>query len=102
MAKFTFKNYPEPKGLSRIASGEPGADVKLKGKIVGFISPASRHRHYCVAFFKVKREKTYEEPCPFENKPISFTCKEVSEMKEYLKENTDEILKGLELYISEV
>ncbi len=101
MAKFTFKNYPKLTGLSRIGGGERGADIKLKGKIVGFISPSSRYKKNCSAFLKVKRTITLENPCPFENKEIEFSTTSVDEMKEYLKTHTDEVLKGIDIYISE-
>lgn len=101
MAQLTFKNYPKLTGLSRIGGGERGADIKLKGKIIGFISPSNRYRKSCLAFLKVKRDVTVEDPCPFENKAISFIAKDVEEMKEYLKNNSEEVIKGLDLYISD-
>lgn len=101
MAKLTFKNYPKPTGLSRIGSGEPGADIKLKGKVIGFISPSNRYRKYCLAFFKIKKNPTYEEPSPFENKNLTFSTQTVEEMKIYLRENSEKIVNELDLYISE-
>jgi len=39
--KFTFKKHPHETGLASIANPYPSTDIKLGGKICGFISPPS-------------------------------------------------------------
>lgn len=52
-------------------------------------------------FLKLKKNPTYEEPSPFENKHLTFSTKTVEEMKIYLRENSEKIVNELDLYISE-
>lgn len=96
--KFTFKNDPEPTGLSAVGNRIPRAVIKLNGKKVGWITPPSYLSNKCKVFFHVKKEPTVEDPASFENIAISKQLESVQEMKEWLKENTEKITKLFDLF----
>lgn len=99
--KFTFKNDPEPTGLSAVGSRIPRAVIKLNGKIVGWISPPNYLSNKCKAFFHVKKDPTVEDPAAFKNVALNKQMESVQEMKEWLKEKTEEITAKLDLYLME-
>lgn len=96
--KFTFKNDPQPTGLSAVGNRTPRAVIKLNGKKVGWITPPSYLSNKCKVFFYVKKEPTVEDPAAFENVALSKQMESVQEMKEWLKEKTEDITAKLDLY----
>lgn len=96
--KFTFKNQPAERGLAAVGHGTPDADIKHNGKIVGWISPTSYHQKECRALFFVKNEPTHDDPCDFRVVRLVHTTQKVSEMKEWLKENTESLVSKLDLF----
>lgn len=99
--KFTFKNGKKATGLSAVGNHIPRADIKLNGKKVGWITPPSYLSNKCKAFFHVKKEPTLEDPAAFENIVLKKQTESVEEMKEWLKEKTEDITAKLELYSME-
>lgn len=99
--KFTFKNGPKAKGLSAVGNRISQSAIKLNGKKVGWISPPNYLSNKCKAFFHVKKEPTADYPAKFENICLSKQTDNVEEMKEWLKEKTEEITEKLDLYLME-
>lgn len=94
--KFTFKNK-RPTTSVGLVQTEGFADIKYKGKKVGFISPKSRYKPFCTAYLQVKQEPTFEHPSDWNNKLLSHQTETVQEMKDWLNGNIDTILSENEL-----
>ena len=94
--KFTFKNK-RPTTSVGLVQTEGFADIKYKGKKVGFISPKSRYKPFCTAYLQVKQEPTFEHPSDWDNKLLSHQTETVQEMKGWLNGNIDTILSENEL-----
>ncbi len=94
--KFTFKNK-RPTTSVVLVQTQGFADIKYKGKKVGFISPKSRYKPFCTAYLQVKQEPTFEHPSDWDNKLLSHQTETVQEMKDWLNGNIDTILSENEL-----
>jgi len=94
--KFTFKSKRPTTGVGLVQT-EGFADIKHKGKKVGFISPKSRYKKVCTAYLQVKQEPNFEHPSDWDNKLLSHQTETVQEMKDWLNQNIDVILSENEL-----
>lgn len=95
---FTFKKQPKETGLARIARPWQNVDIKLGGKRVGIIFAPDYTANYWSVSFAVKKEVLPEDRAPF--KWIRLVCKTDSEqeMRQWLKENCEAIIKRYDLY----
>lgn len=98
MVKFTFKLDKKETGLAAVGNSLQSADVKLKKKVCGRIqAPNWRSNVYRCSFVV----KTEESSCGWKWVTLKKTTESMNEMKQWLKDNTEKIVSGLDLHFFE-
>jgi hypothetical protein len=101
--KFTFKKQPRETGLSSIGHPHPNVDIKLDGKVVGSIDAptwASRNKGWVIRF-TVMKDNINEDGnpnCEWKWVQINKEFETENDAREYIKNNSDQILYGLRLH----
>jgi len=88
--KFTFKRDERWTGLASVGQRR-GADVKLKGRVIGRIDQKYDSTTYRVRFM-FKRTPTADRPAPFEWQSLTRTFESEEQARVYLNERVDQMV----------
>lgn len=104
--KFTFKNY-EHTGRYRSFDSE-GCEIKLKGKVVGFINeitsfgkPHPLEGKFRITLMLVKKDimEDRNPNCPWKNAAMLHTADSLKDAKEFVQKFNDEIQRKFNIYL---
>lgn len=90
--KFTFKKYPRPTGLASVGF-KRGGDIKLQKKICGFYR--EKEWGQFEVWFAIKSK---EASCGWKNIRLKKQITGEAECRAWIQENTDKIVKLLDLH----
>lgn len=88
--RVTFKKNPKETGLAGVADPYQGADIKVDGKICGYISPISWQKDSFRIYLAVKSDK---EHCGWRNVKLKSEFQTYDECKAFVKENLERIVE---------
>lgn len=99
--QFTFKDN-NPTGRYR-SFERMFSDIKLKKKKCGTINEHEGFDNWSISFQIKKSPETItkQQPAPFKWVTLKYKPKNLKDAKEFLKTNTERILKTLDLYFDE-
>lgn len=96
--KFTFKRMPRETGLRRVGNPWPAVDIKLGGKVCGWIHPRScQERHFSV-WFHIEGGSCV---CGWSNVMEKDGFETEQEARDWIAEHADEIQAKYTLHFVE-
>ena len=100
IAKLTFKNCEKPTGLSAVGSHYAHTDIKVNGKVVGYIAPPAWntvHRGFVIRLMVISES----EHCGWKWIQLKKQCETNKETRSFFKENFARIAEKYTLRLSE-
>ena len=86
MAQLTTKLRPRNTGLYSVGHPFPGMEIKLSGKVVGFVQPISALKDSYEIWLRIKDE---DSPCGWSNHKLKFSARTAEEVRAWIKEHSE-------------
>jgi hypothetical protein len=99
--KIRFKKHPEVTGLASVGAGDPDIDIKINGKVCGYIAHPNWSSSDKRIRIKLSVNKEIEGKPNFEWITLKYIPENDEQAREFLKKYVDEIVKKHNLYYFE-
>ncbi len=104
--KIRFKKEPRETGLASVGAGDPNIDIKVNGKVCGYISHPrwnSQDRNIRIRLSVIKEDimENGNPNCIWKWITLKYIPENDEQAKQFLKENVDAIVEKYSLYYFE-
>lgn len=97
--KISFKQHPKPTGLYAVGNPLPFIDIKLDGKVIGFMSPPNWQGYYYSIYITVyKTEPDDNSNCDWFNLRLKGEFSDKNLAKEHVKKILPLVMKKYKIY----